>query len=245
MKAIQFFIALLLSLCTVSCTSSLKDDEEEELGLSLTFEKSTYNAMMKVSTSIPILGGSRDYELTVADAEILDASINLTSNTGKGNIYVRGKKKGETTITIFDKVTGETATLKIKTNDLYISFFILKSSYPAIPQGSQLFLVDNESEDFYVYETQSSDQQILRLKGNYHFYALNGQPHATLAYQEDGQTKTYIFNLSQSNKGTLSFISTYLTRSTEREYLIFQEVDSSNLITASATGATIPEGVLD
>ena len=52
--------------------------------------------------------------VTVQNTDVLSIDIDLSSPIDMGNLVVKPKQKGETTITVKDNVTNETVDLKIK-----------------------------------------------------------------------------------------------------------------------------------
>lgn len=106
----------MLFLCTISFVSCGNDNEEKEI-YPLSFEKGYYEAPLLGNTSISIRGGNKDYTVTVEKTNILETSIDLSSPVGMESLVIKPKQKGETTITIKDKITNETVDLKVKVID--------------------------------------------------------------------------------------------------------------------------------
>lgn len=57
-----------------------------------------------------------------------------------GNLVVKPKQKGETTITVKDNVTNETVDLKIKIVDSYLNLKVAHSAQVPYTGGENLFL---------------------------------------------------------------------------------------------------------
>ncbi len=77
--------------------------------------------------------------------------MDLSSPIGMGNLVVKPKQKGETTVTVKDNVTNETVNLKIKIVDRYLT---LKVAHPAqVPYsgGENLFFINNSDRDFFIF----------------------------------------------------------------------------------------------
>lgn len=145
MKTKKLLGIFFLFLCTITLVSC-GDDEKQEI-YSLSFEKGYYERPLLGAKNIPVRGGNRDYTVTVQNTDVLSIDIDLSSPIDMGNLVVKPKQKGETTITVKDNVTNETVDLKIKIVDSYLN---LKVAHPAqVPYtgGENLFFINNSDRD--------------------------------------------------------------------------------------------------
>ena len=147
MKTKKLLGIFFLFLCTITLVSC-GDDEKQEI-YSLSFEKGYYERPLLGAKNIPVRGGNRDYTVTVQNTDVLSIDIDLSSPIDMGNLVVKPKQKGETTITVKDNVTNETVDLKIKIVNSYLN---LKVAHPAqVPYtgGENLFFINNSSTFLY------------------------------------------------------------------------------------------------
>lgn len=154
--------ALLLFVCSLAGCSDDDNNGGNNGSDSLTpfsLEKTYYEIRLERSvTSIPIINGSGDISLSVADETILEA--NKILNEG-GCIYVslQGKKKGNTTLTLTDNVTGDKETVEVKVTDCYIAYGIAESNHPALTSNIILYLINNEARDCYFFSRDNLNHQ--------------------------------------------------------------------------------------
>ena len=192
------FGALLLLVCSLTGCS---DDENgnDPAVTSFSLEKTYYEVRLgRGITEIPIINGSGDISLSVADETIIEA--NKVLNEG-GSIYVslQGKQKGSTTLTLTDNGTGDEETVEVKVTDCYIAYGIAESNHPALASNIMLYLVNNEARDCYFFTMDNIQHQLNKTpiaKGTYEFFVtidagtgpapqLYGIPHLRLAYPSD------------------------------------------------------------
>ena len=150
MKTKKLLGIFFLFLCTITLVSC-GDDEKQEI-YSLSFEKGYYERPLLGAKNIPVRGGNRDYTVTVQNTDVLSIDIDLSSPIGMGNLVVKPKQKGETTVTVKDNVTNETVNLKIKIVDSYLN---LKVAHPAqVPYsgGENLFFINNSDRYLYLFD---------------------------------------------------------------------------------------------
>lgn len=115
---------LLLTLIWAGCSN-----EKDPTRYPLTFEKSSYSVSVNNSKYITIRSGNKDYTLIPGDENLIQASYS-PSNTS-GDIQIVGLKRGETTLTIKDNVTGETEVLKIVVTRRYLNLSIMHTQASA------------------------------------------------------------------------------------------------------------------
>lgn len=199
MKTKHLLGALLPLFCIIILSSCGNNDEKKRYSLS--FEKECYEHPLLRTTSIVIRSGNRDYTVTVEKTDILSIDVDLSSSIGMGNLRVNPKKKGETKVKVKDNITNETVDLKIKITDSYLAYSIKKSNHPALSDGTVVYLVNNESKDFYFFRDIDSKNELSQTpiaKGTYNFFTKleSGMgnssptyaiPYLTLNYASDEQ----------------------------------------------------------
>lgn len=141
MKVVRCFLFVLLSSIIYSCGN---DDNA-----SLFFEKEYYERPLSVdSQEIVFSGGSSNLAVEVSDNNVLEATI------GTGNIKIKTKKKGVVYIVVKDGADNTSVTIRVKVVDSYLCMRLgapipNKSVYE---KGDCLFLVNNTSRTFYLYD---------------------------------------------------------------------------------------------
>lgn len=203
MKTKERLGILLLFLITMGFISCGDDNEKKKETYPLSFEKEYYEVPLLGKQWISIRGGNRDYSITVEKTDILEASVDLSSPTGMGNLVIQPKQKGETTVTVKDNIVNETVKLKIKVTDGYLAYAIDESNHPALSKGVIIYLINNEAKDCYFFRYIDSKNELSNTpitKGTYDFfiklesgsgnsspqYAI---PYLTLNYTSDEQGK--------------------------------------------------------
>lgn len=137
--------------------------------------------------------------MTVEKTDILDATVDLSSPVGMGELVIMPKLKGETTLTVTDNRVNETVKLKIKVTDSYLVYAIRESNHPALSQGVMVYLIDNEAKDCYFFRSTTSENELIT-QGTYEFSVrleaggsapgiTHAIPYLTLNYASDEQDK--------------------------------------------------------
>ena len=110
------------------------------------------------AASISITNGSGDISLAIEDENILGA-IYVKYNSDwekdygqKGHINLYGLQKGSSTLTITDNITKDVETVEVKVTDCYLAYVINESNHPVLPAGTTLFLVNNQAQDYYLFD---------------------------------------------------------------------------------------------
>ncbi len=237
-----FFFSILLT----SCTS--------EKVFSLSLEGSSCEVRLDMGKSIQISSGNEDYSVTVKDPDIASASINIPpAYETHYSLYIGGKQKGTTTVTVRDNVTKETIEVEVKIVDSYLPFHIGESDYTQFPQNSYLFLVSNEARDFYIFEQEA---QSPKLKGTYEFSVDDYLPYLTLSYPSGDKTETTTFSLGESSPYLYSLLDLFfktnmvegMTRYSPAPTIIMQmdEINTDKkLRTLCSYNKEIPKNVLE
>lgn len=186
--------ALLLSVCSLTGCS---DDNENELIAPFDIGKTYYETRLgRGSTSIDVTNGSGDISLEAADENILQAVYRKEegSDVLKGVVTLTGKKKGTTSLTLTDNVTGDKETVEVKVTDCYIAYDIIASNHPALNEEMTLFLINNEARDCYFY-LKDNPYDRPSATGTYEFFAtapepdsqLKAIPHLRLSYPSNAE----------------------------------------------------------
>jgi len=150
MRNKNLFTFFLIFLCF--CFTNCSDDEKTEDIHHLSFEKDYYERPLIGAKSIMIRSGNKDYSVEIKDPSILDVKIDLSSPIGMGNLDIYPKQKGETTIQVKDNIVHETTDLRIKIVDSYLHLSINNPVRPPYKQGDEIFLINNDDKDFYLYD---------------------------------------------------------------------------------------------
>lgn len=160
----KLLLIIISVLSIISCDK--KDDNKEPYPL--TFEKESYELPLNLTTSIMIRSGNRDYTLSVEDPSILDAKIDLSSAKGMGDIRIKAKKKGETTLSVTDNVVKETVKLTIKIAGAHMALMIIDSNHPALTDKILIDLNNDENRALTFISEENSSSEIVA-KGRYEF----------------------------------------------------------------------------
>lgn len=206
-------------------------DQHPEGSLPLRFEKSNYELPLHRISSIMIMGGSRDYSLAIDRPDMLQAEAVLDSEIGFGDIKLTPLKKGETTLTVTDNVTGMTETLHIKITDNYLGFHILKSNHPALKKNIIMYLIANDTHDCYFLighqDALNGTAYQVVATGHYEFRLQQDteqvRPQLTLTYASDENGFTHAETAPQEHVFDISGNEAF--KAIER----FLEVDWENL----------------
>ena len=198
MKARFLLGALLLLVCSLTgCSDDENGNTPDVTPFSL--EKTYYEVRLgPLSTHINITNGSGDISLAIANEAIIEAA--RVQNEGE-DVFVSlyGKRKGNTTLTLTDNVTGDKETVEVKVTDCYLAYGIAGSNHPALTSNLMLYLVNNEARDCYFFTMDNIQHQLNNTpiaKGTYEFFVtidagtgpapqLYGIPHLRLAYPSD------------------------------------------------------------
>lgn len=238
MRFANMFGTLLLVMCTI-CIVGCNDDKGRDPDFhELTFERSDYKSRLNLRQFIMVRSGNRDYSIDVANDELLDASIDLSS--GCGNIQITGKMKGKTTLTITDNKSGDKVDLNIEIVDCYLGFLVAKqTAHPRFKDGDRMFLVNDNTRTLYLYDKNGKCQA----EGVYEFTTKENSPYLILKFNHEieGQ-KEYRFNILESSSGLFSlhkrylnvdintFSATPLESTIPVTYMCIQEVDTNKLV---------------
>lgn len=218
MNTKNFFGIFLLSLIAIGLTAC-GDDDKEIVDFTLSTESCEIPLEYTYYTSI--VSGNGDYTLTVENNEIIEAQVKFTADDHMpfGAIYIEAKQKGETTLSITDKVTQQSRSLKVKVTDRYLGYYITESNHPALAKERSVYLVNNAARDAYFFEKKKNNAMALLSHGTYEFKVENDNPYLVLHYPEvDGQftiaavaPTAHSFNIKGSDSQTFGFLQTFLS----------------------------------
>ena len=188
-------ILFILCLFATACSD---DNNENEPITPFSLNMTYYEVGLELgSATIHITNGSGDISLTIEDENILNAKYEsgLYADGLRGVIFLYGKRKGSTTLTITDNITKEAETVEVKVVDCYLAYDIGYSNHPVLKTGTTLFWVNNQTRDYYLFAESDTHNQPL-VKGSYDFFVtldagtgpspqLYSIPHLRLNYPSD------------------------------------------------------------
>jgi hypothetical protein len=147
--------------------------------------------------------GGGIYSVTSTDTNIVKASLDTTMpKTSPTTIYIKmiGKQKGNTTILVSEKKSGEHRTLYVRVTDFYMALYADSSNVPYFPKGQYMFLIANDAHSCLVYQYKhKGGNPVLPKKmasGNYSFSKKDSTYLLTLK-MSDGQEDTYEITASK------------------------------------------------
>lgn len=169
-KLIIPFLSI-ISLFVVACND---DDNKSEPIIPFSLEKNYYETRLeRGATSISITNGSGDISLAIEDEDILKAiysKYNDKEDNRKGHINLYGLQKGATMLTITDNITKDVETVEVKVTDCYLAYVINDSNHPVLPAGSTLFLVNNQAQDYYLFDQDNTYNKPILKDNGYEFF---------------------------------------------------------------------------
>lgn len=210
MKTIQFLGVVLLTLMSV-CLSGCSDDNDEVKEIyPIRFIEKSHEVRLFQLESISFVDGGGDYAVSVADEEILSATINANTK----NLSINGKKKGTTTVTIRDNKANEEVTLTIKVVDSYLGFVNRNSNISFFPLESDLFLVNDEQKSFYLFKQERGGSLPVEapiLTGQYETTVADDGLYLKLTFTNDKEEEeTHTYNITDSDQEVFSAMNKYL-----------------------------------
>lgn len=200
MKIIRLLGMLLLLVVTISFSGCNYEESKDKEVYPIRFANNSYEVRVNQLESIGFVDGSGDYTIEVENPELLSATIDVKVK----HLSVSAKQKGETYLTIIDNKANGKVRLKIKVTDSYLGFRLSsKSNIPFIPEETDLFLVDNEQKDFFLFKYDrvvnfSVGEPVL--KGTYSTKVESEVPLLVLTFQnEEGLNETHTYDISESD----------------------------------------------
>lgn len=197
MKTKHLFGILMLFLFTFTFISCEEDTDNSKQIFHLSFEKNYYERPLTGAKNIMIRGGNRDYTIEVNNLEILEATVDLSSPIGMGNLEIHPKQTGETIVKVHDNIVNETVELKIKIVDSYLNLVLANPMQLPYNEGDEFFLINNESRSFYLYD----DDKDLKQTGSYNLFVENSVPYMVLTFNEKLENKSiYKYDLTGTSE---------------------------------------------
>lgn len=210
MKTIQFLGVVLLTLMSVCLSGCSEDNDGAKEIYPIRFIEKSHEVRLFQLESIWFADGGGDYAVSVANEEILSATINADTK----NLSVNGKNKGTTTVTIKDNKANEEVTLTIKVVDSYLGFVSRNSNVPFFPLESDLFLVNDEQKSFYLFKQERGGSLSVEtpiLAGQYETTVADDGYYLKLTFTNDkGEEETHTYNITDSDQEVFSVMNKYL-----------------------------------
>lgn len=210
MKTIQLFGILFLTLVSVCLSGCSDDNDETKKVYPIRFIEKSHEVRLLQTERIWFADGGGDYTVSVADEELLSATINADTK----NLSVIGKKKGTTNVTIKDNKANEEVTLTIKVVDSYLGFVSKKSYISFFPLESDLFLVNDEQKSFYLFKQErggSFPMETPILAGQYETNVTDNGFCLKLIFTNDkDEEETHTYNISESDYEVFAIMNKYL-----------------------------------
>ena len=73
-------------------------------------------------------------------------------------------------MTITDNVTKDVETVEVKVTDCYLAYVINDSNHPILPAGTTLFLVNNQAQDYYLFDQDNIYNKPILKDSGYEFF---------------------------------------------------------------------------
>ncbi len=215
---------LLLTFITLFIGACNDDDPEP-----LSFYDTYYEVPMHGIRYIGPQTGSGDYSLQTENPCLLSASEEKGWSAPEGMILLRGLLTGESTLTVTDNRTGETANLTIKVTDNYEALRIstlywdestskiMENEHPVFSKIPFVFLINNKERDVYLADRSGENSLTsngikIQGKGTYSFTMEDGKTYLTLIYpgDENGQLTDDVSAVSTPHKFEITQSSEFL-----------------------------------
>ncbi|MGB3104949.1 hypothetical protein [Sphingobacterium siyangense] len=178
----RIWIALFTFIFLMGCK------KEEQKTFDFILPTNTMEAPLNSQSYLPIVRGNSDYSIKIENSDIATADFMGGGSLNFGSIIISGKKKGETIMSITDKVTGTVEEVKLKVTDFYLPLVISNSNHPALLQNMRFYLVNNEKKDAFFF-LEKDGKLVLQQKGSYEFLSEEESgtkiPYLILRYTSD------------------------------------------------------------
>lgn len=185
------------------------DNNGNEPIIPFSLDKTYYEVRLEQgSTTIHVTNGSGDISLSIEDEKILNAKYKggLYADDLRGVIYLYGLQKGSTTLTITDNITKDVETVEVKVTDCYLAYVINDSNHPVLPAGTTLFLVNNQAQDYYLFDQDNIyNRPILKDNGYEFFITLDAGTGAAPAIYAIPNLRLYMHNPADTGTTTAEF----------------------------------------
>lgn len=264
MKILQLpGMLLLLFYMTGFAACKSWDDGTEEPGraYSLYFKSDSLEIRQGVTTRLQPMSsnGCNVLEVSTGDTSLLKANVRIIENGtshASGWIDLTGKRKGHTSLTVYDRIAEETVVLDVRITDFYLGMMLKGSNHPLFPsqRPGYLFLVDNEEKDFYFFGTKDRQPDGIILQGSYNFSVEDNTPYLALTVAGEG---SYRFNLSQNDPNIYTILRHFFhlgaevaptaeTKDLDRSmYLYLKDEATGKEVFFVVTDEVMPKGILE
>lgn len=230
-KMLDLLVAAVLFLCVVVLAGCGDRIDGKDSIAAFSLDRDYYEVRLaRGTTSIAITNGSGDLALEVADETVLQATYTgeFEADELRGVINLYGKRKGSTTLTVTDRITGDRQTVEVKVTDCYLAYNIFDSNHPSLKAATTLFWVNNPARDCYLFD-QANVPNAPLAKGSYAF-RVTADPEDAAASSPFGIPCLHLTGISASpcdfqmemqgedggSPGILSVIAAYLDVDWER-----------------------------
>lgn len=229
MRIVNNIIFIVIILSVLGMTSC---NEEKLEVLPFHLDKKSYEVMLMGWNDIPITNGSGILSVTTEDKEIVSVSCITLGNDGVTAVLrITGLEKGNINLIVKDDVTNETERISVKVTDSYLVYIVDESKHPSLPNGTIMYLINNEAKDCYFFTYNYIKHEVYSdfiTKGSYSFSVEKNSdpnlsyetlPYLTLTYKTDENdiltdenvpAKEHKFNLIGSSALTYTAINKFL-----------------------------------
>ncbi len=157
-KTLDLLVAAVLLLCVAVLAGCGDRIDRKDFIAAFSLDRDYYEVRLaRGTTTVAITNGSGDLALEVADETVLQATYTggLSADEPRGVINLYGKRKGTTTLTVTDRITGDRQTVEVKVTDCYLACNIFDSNHPSLKAGTTLFWVNNPARDCYLFDQEN------------------------------------------------------------------------------------------
>lgn len=227
----------------------------------LVFEKDSVEIRQGISTRIdPVsCNGYNTLDVSSGDTSLLRANVIIIENGtshASGRMELIGRRKGHTTLSVYDRIVKETVVLNVRITDFYLGMQLRSSNHPLFPEQRPgfLFLVDNDARDFYFFSAKEQQPDAILQRGSYAFTVADNTPYLTLT---PGGGEPYRFSLLQNNADVYNILNHFFhfgrksvavagTKGIDHTmYLNMQDADTGKEISFVINDRPMPAGVLE
>ena len=157
-KTLDLLVSAVLLLCVAVLAGCGDRIDGKDFIAAFSLDRNYYEVRLaRGTTTVAITNGSGDLALEVADETVLQATYTggLSADEPRGVIDLYGKRKGTTTLTVTDRITGDRQTVEVKVTDCYLACNIFDSNHPSLKAGTTLFWVNNPARDCYLFDQEN------------------------------------------------------------------------------------------
>lgn len=264
MRTLQLpgMLLLLLYMTGFAACKSWDDGAEEpDRAYSLFFESDSLEIRQGVATRLQPMSsnGTNVLEVSTGDTSLLKANVRIIENGtshASGWIDLTGKRKGHTSLTVYDRIAEETVVLDVRITDFYLGMTLKGSNHPLFPvqRPGFLFLVDNDKKDFYFFGIKDRQPDGIILQGSYNFSVVENIPYLALTVAGG---ESYRFNLSQNDQNIYTILRHFFhlgaeiaptagTKDLDRSMQLYlKEEATGKEVFFTVTDPVMPAGILE